>query len=90
MSPAYSHAHVDLEVTLGNILAFMTGVDVIPVVGFDRGITVLFIHDSTMRYPTASTCAPSLSLPSALEDYETMERDFVDAVKFGSLCIGRP
>ena len=86
----HAPSHADLDVTLGDIFAFITGVDVIPGVGFDHSITVYFEHDSIMWYPTASTCAPSQCLPSALDNYDTMEKDFVDAIKFGSVCIGRP
>ena len=47
------------EVTLEDILKFITGCPTIPVIGFERKILVKFEHDCPDNcncYPVASTC----------------------------------
>ena len=58
--------------------------------GFENSIRVYFEHQAVMKYPNVSTCAPSLTFPAGMEAYDVMERDFVEAVKLGSICFGRP
>ena len=50
------------EVTLGMVLNFFTGSDAIPPCGYGNPPELNFSPDNVM--PTASTCAPSLTLPT--------------------------
>lgn len=81
--------HTELDINLGQLLAFITGADKIPAMGFHNPISVFFEHEAPMKYPNVSTCAPSITFPAGMDDYEILERDFVQAVKLGSLCFGR-
>ena len=81
------------------MLAFITGTNTTPAMGFEDPIRVYFEHEAKMKYHNASTCipgltlastcVPGLTLPACMTSYEVMERDFVEAVKAGSVCFGR-
>lgn len=49
--------------SLENILVFATGCDEVPICGFERQPKLEFIHTGVL--PTASTCGPTLRLPTA-------------------------
>ena len=54
------------------ILAFFTGADSIPPVGYDR-VTLSFNHQNP--YPTASTCGLELTLPTKYDEYNEFKRN---------------
>ena len=81
---------VELDITLGEILAFITGADRIPAMGFKHGISVYFDHVSDMKYPQVSTCLPSITIPQSMTDFDIFLVDFVEAIKGSSVCFGRP
>ena len=55
------------RVSLKTVLAFFTGADCIPPLGYTSA--VLSFNESN-PYPTASTCAIQLTLPTKYTDYE--------------------
>ena len=71
------------------MLAFITGTNTTPAMGFEDPIRVYFEHEADMKYHNALTCVPGLTLPAWMTSYEVMKRDFVEAVKAGSVCSGR-
>ena len=56
-------------VSIGMILNFFTGAESIPPCGFPPGKPVLSFNSSN-PYPTASTCALELTLPTKYDDYQ--------------------
>ena len=63
---------------LGDCLAFFTGAEQVPPAGFDRECTLNF--NSTNIYPTASTCALVLTLPTLYYDrYNTFRNKMLFA-----------
>lgn len=59
---------VTLSVTLSTVLSFVTGAEEIPPLGFP--------HDATLHpYPTASTCAIQLTVPSKYTTYEDFRKN---------------
>ena len=74
-----SHAAADdpSHLTLKEIMIFFSGTDKIPLTGFTPRPSITF--DQENPYPTTSTCAFSLVLPSQYRDYAT----FKDKVTFG-------
>ena len=65
------------HLTLEEILIFFTGSDKIPPLGFIPSPSIAFNNDND--YPTSSTCALSLILPTKYCDYST----FKEKVTFG-------
>ena len=66
------------EVTLEDILKFITGCPTIPVIGFERKILVKFEHDCPDNcncYPVASTCSLEITLPCHCKDYQAFHSD---------------
>lgn len=57
-------------VTLENILSFFTGSDTIPPLGY-ASVTLNFNKDNL--YPTASTCAVELTLPTMHNDFDAFK-----------------
>ena len=53
------------QVTLQNILSFVTATDRIPAGGFSSKLTLHFLHDMRDTLATASTCDCELRLPTA-------------------------
>ena len=66
-----------LGVTLHNVMAFATGSEEIPILGFDRPPALKFSRGSIL--PTASTCGPTLYLPSQLTSAEEFSKN---------MCLG--
>lgn len=60
-------------VTLQEVLSFCTGALRIPVGGFDHEATLSF--SSTAYYPSASTCALQLILPTQYYNDESLFRE---------------
>ncbi|XP_031327706.1 G2/M phase-specific E3 ubiquitin-protein ligase-like isoform X2 [Photinus pyralis] len=60
----------ETTVCLKQILAFVTGADAVPPLGFECTPTLEFLHDDRSRYPKANTCALILSLPVIHTVYE--------------------
>lgn len=53
---------------LEDILAFTTGADKIPLIGFHNVLKIMFLEDSEL--PKASTCSLYLFLPLKSKDYD--------------------
>ena len=82
----------EVTLTLGGLLAFVTGADRVPPMDFDAAPQLLFSHDPKFRLPVSSTCAPSLTLPtshiSSYEDFRgVMVRALVEGFGFGNIII---
>lgn len=60
----YYHAG---DVSLGMILSFFSGADDIPPMGYAHAPAINFNHSSL--YPTSSTCALQLTLPTCYSEY---------------------
>ena len=79
------------ELTLEDLLIFISGSDYIPPLGFEHAIEILF-HDfkgNTKRRPWASTCALTLNLPRGIEDPDYfksfMKQSLVEGHGFGQV-----
>ena len=66
------HRTFFLSVTLSTVLSFVTGAEEIPPLGFPHNATLGF--SETNPYPTASTCAIQLTLPSKYAMYEDFRK----------------
>ena len=72
------------SLTLENILQFATGATYPPPLGFDNNPQIGFAHDSTVTLPTANTCSPTLTLPTAITDvHKRMTYAIFNSVGFG-------
>ena len=67
----------DTDLTMGDVLSYFTGADSIPPLGFDDA-TLSF--NNTNPYPTASTCALCLTLPTMYQDYASFKEHFIFAL----------
>ena len=66
-----------MEVNLAQVLAFFTGADSIPPLGFsDASLT----FNDANPYPTASTCGLCLTLPTKYENYSHFKKEFIYAL----------
>ena len=54
---------------LETLLAFITGADHLPPLGFVCKPKICFTHSKVSKLPTASTCTPALYVPVHLTDY---------------------
>ncbi len=61
-----------IKISLKIILAFFSGADTVPPLGFGKEATLSF--NPTNPYPTASTCALELTLPTKYTKYEEFKR----------------
>ena len=57
--------------TLKTILAFFTGADGTPPLGYSSAVLTF---NPTNPYPTASTCAIQLTLPTKYSDYQEFKK----------------
>lgn len=79
------------ELTLEDLLVFITGSDHIPPLGFEQAITIYFYNfdGSVKRRPWASTCSLTLNLPRGIEDPEEftsfMKQSLLDCHGFGQV-----
>ena len=68
-----------LEVQLLDVLSFFTGASVVPPLGFDTKPSLYF--NAGAVYPTASTCALHLTLPTKYyQQYEEFKAKMVQAL----------
>ena len=80
------------EVTLEDILKFITGCPTIPIIGFERKILVKFEHDCPDNcncYPVASTCSLEITLPCHCKDYQAFTAMMTGAIKNCGGILGR-
>lgn len=79
----------EVTLNLGGLLAFITGADRLPPMGFSDVPLLQFNHDLTFRLPVASTCTPSLTLPTthnAYEDFKSaMVQGLIEGFGFGTI-----
>ena len=77
---SWPHVHVifvgtdspeSTEVSLGDFLAFTSGANRPPAVGFEITPSIMFTDDK--RLPFVSTCAISLTLPRDLQTYDAFK-----------------
>ena len=78
---------IELGVSPGQILAFVTGTWQIPPMGFPNRPNITFISDESKTLPTSSTCDLTLRLPLVLIDYDHFKtqvtKGFLNTVGFG-------
>lgn len=77
MTLIYSSIAKPNDLSLGDVLVFFSGSDKIPPLGFDLPPSLSFDEDA--MFPTSSTCALSLVLPSRYREYEI----FKEKVDYG-------
>ena len=64
-------AETECKVSLKMVLAFFTGADSIPPLGYKSAI----LHfNPNNHYPTASTCAIQLTLPTKYQSYQEFKK----------------
>ena len=66
------------KISLKTILAFFTGADCIPPLGYKSATLTFNPRDP---YPTASTCAIQLTLPTKYSDYDDFKSHMDTAFK---------
>ena len=73
------------SVKLGDVLAFATGADTVPPIGYNTSPAIQF-HDAS-QYPVANTCSNILKLPMLVKSFQEFEYNFCfgmcNAVGFG-------
>ena len=67
-----------IGVTLGDVLAFITGLRDIPPIGFEKAVTVEFFDGE--RLPNVSTCSLVIRLPRQLTDAERFKEKVVFSI----------
>ena len=84
-----STSSVVVYVNLPQILAFVTGADCIPPLGFDINPAILFSSDRNRLLPVASTCALTLTLSVGLAEYDAFQKNMdmavLNAYEFGQV-----
>ena len=86
-----STSSIVVYVNLPQILAFVTGADCIPPLGFDINPTILFSSDRSRLLPVASTCALTLTLTLSvgLAEYDAFQKNMdmavLNAYEFGQV-----
>ena len=60
------------NVSLGMVMSFFSGADDIPPIGYRRPPEINF--NPTSPYPTSSTCALQLTLPTGYSEYGPFKR----------------
>ena len=70
---------MQVEISLGDVLAFFTGSDKISLLGFPNKAVMQFTQSGI--YPTASTCSITLTLPTTHEDFSAFASHFIEAVR---------
>lgn len=73
-----------------DLLVFVSGADAVPPLGFQKQVEIQFFdqEDATRRFPFASTCALTFSLPRGVQSEEELTDILTDAVH-GSLGFGK-
>lgn len=77
-----------LTLNLGQLLAFITGANKFPAMGFENFTRVYFTHEAVMKYPNVSTCACSQICPAGMNAYGKMGKRVCAGCKPGSVCFG--
>ncbi|RXM28883.1 Zona pellucida sperm-binding protein 4 [Acipenser ruthenus] len=67
-------------VSLGEMLAFATGTDYPPALGWETKPSIEFIYSSDL-FPTANTCANVLRLPTVHKEYEDFKKNMDFAIQ---------
>ena len=62
----------EIKVSMKMVLAFFSGADSIPPLGYGRPATLNF--NATNPYPTASTCSIELTLPTKYANFEAFKK----------------
>ncbi|KAF5294704.1 hypothetical protein FQR65_LT19955 [Abscondita terminalis] len=75
----------DADVTLRDILIFATGCIDIPPLGFRNTPTIEFLHNTSKKYPEASTCGLILKLPVIHSEYINFKNDMSFGIKNGAV-----
>jgi hypothetical protein len=78
------------DLTLEDLLVFITGADAVPPLGFESPLTIEFydMEKNVRRLPHASTCSMSLSIPRGIEG--PMEfKELMCAALLGCFGFGR-
>ena len=70
--------------------AFITGANTISAMGFEDPIRVYFEHEAEMKYPNASTCVPSVTLPACMTSYEVRNGEGLCGSRKGWLSLLGP
>ena len=74
---------IETVIDLSRVLAFITGSNEIPPLGFTVKPQIKFEDDATHTLPHASTCGPTLYLPLVLQDISMFEKRMDYAVYCG-------
>ena len=69
-----------VAINLPQILAFITGADSIPPLGFSPDPVIIFNKDKSRLLPLSSTCSLSLTLSTGLVEYNTFQKNMDMAV----------
>lgn len=75
----------DAQASLAYVLAFATGAEIPPIMGFDTIPTIKFNKETC---PTTNTCATILRLPTTYEEYEDFKAK-MDFAILNSPCFGQ-
>ncbi|CAH3133273.1 unnamed protein product [Porites lobata] len=76
----------EAKATLGDVLAFATGADVPPTLGFDTTPTISFVDGA---FPTANTCSATIRLPTIHDTYDDF-KEKMDFAILNSPSFGQP
>ena len=73
-----------------DLLAFVSGADAVPPLGFQKQLEIQFFdqEDGAKRFPFASTCALTMSLPRGVQSEEELMDILTDAIRW-SLGFGK-
>ncbi|KAF5308233.1 hypothetical protein FQR65_LT18244 [Abscondita terminalis] len=79
----------DCQVGLSDVLAFATGCNAEPALGFDHQLTIEFLHDDPSVFPKSNTCSFTLYLPIAMSaDYEIYRENLTFGILNGLPTFG--
>ena len=84
----YSKCVCPAEITLEVVLTFFTAATEIPTNGYPNHVTPTLKFDHAMPFPTASTCAIELTLPTMYADKVSSYPPFKEAMDTALLCHG--
>ena len=74
--PSVVDDDADIGCTVADVMVSLSGSNRVPLNGFGKKPTAVFIHDNIQRLATASTCDLQLRLPVCHEsDYESFKQD---------------
>ena len=70
-----------MSCSLADLLIFASGANQMPLLGFEKPPTIIFVHNKTRILPTASTCDVELRLPTTHgKDYQKFKEVMVMAL----------